>query len=371
MRSHAALPRTIAAALSLAAATSLGAQSLEQTGVIVAPHFTQYTIGNGAGERTISQSSVPVVLLLPFTQRFSMDVTTAFATSQLKATGSPTSSISGLTDTQVRGNFTFGEMLVLTLGVNIPTGQYSVADEDSEAAGQIGNDFLNFPISAMGNGFAGTGGIAYARPMGSWNVGFGASMRKSTEFAAYALSSTDFRFTPADEYRLRVGADRPMGDGEVSLGLAYSAYGPDAADTTDGAEERTTVSTGDRLTINGSWMVPVGNGELYLSAWDLYRMKGERFGGDAPAENVANLSAAYSFEVGAMLVQPNIEGRLWQMDGERAGTMTNLNVRLRFGSETFSFFPSLGYSLGSLYTPGTGESVDVTGFRGSLTVRFN
>ena len=363
------------AAATLVAGLTAGAPALhaqlQNTGLIAAPHFTQYTIGSGAGERSITQTSLPFVVLLPFSERFTVDVTTAYANSQVKVGGSTQSSISGLTDTQIRGNFTVGQdLLVFTVGLNIPTGQYTVTQDQADAAGQIGNDFLNYPISSMGNGLAGTGGVALARAMGSWNVGLGASMRKSAEFSAYALSASEFRFTPADEYRLRVGADRPVGDGQVSLGLAYSAFGEDAADTTGGAS-RTTASTGDRLTVNGMWMVPIRGGDLYLSGWNLYRLAGQQFGGEAPKENVANLNAAYSTEIGGILLQPSIEGRFWQVDGARAGQLTNLNVRLRLGAGSFALFPSLGYSMGTLYNVTTGDGTDVTGFRGSLTVRLN
>ncbi len=350
----------------------LGAQGLGGVGAIVAPHLTQYTLGSGASKSTISQTAVPIVVLLPFSDRFNVDVTTAFATSELKTGGTSTSRISGLTDTQIRGNFTLGSgLVVFTMGVNIPTGQYTVADDQVDAAGQIGNDFLNYPISSMGNGFAGTGGIAMARAMGSWNVGVGASMRKSTEFSAFRLASNEFRFTPADEYRMRVGADRPVGDGEISFGLAFSAYGADAVDTTSDGSGRTTASTGDRLTFNGSWMTPLGGGELYLSGWNLYRMKGQRFGGDAPAENVANLNAAYSMEVGPVLLQPSLEARMWQVDGARAGQLTNLDVRVRFDAGQLSMYPSLGYSVGNLYDPVSGAATDLAGFRSSVTIRFN
>jgi hypothetical protein len=363
---------TVAAALSVAAAGPLHAQLLGGTGAIVAPHFTQYTFGSGAGERTVSQMAIPFVVLMPFSERFSMDITTAYATTTLKSGGSTQSTINGLTDTQIRGNLTMGnQMLVLTFGVNIPTGQYTVDADQTDAAGQIGNDFLNYPISSMGNGLAGTGGVAFARALGSWNLGLGASMRKSTEFAAYALAASEFRFTPADEYRVSVGLDRPVGDGEIAFGMAYSAYGADAIDTTNNGSGRTTANTGDRLTVNGMWSRPVGRGDLYLSAWNLYRLEGQQFGGDAPAENVANLNAAYSVELGGILVQPSLEGRFWQIDGARAGQVTNLNVRLRFEAGRLSLFPSVGYSLGTLYNVSTGDPTDVTGLRGALTLRFN
>ena len=45
------------------------------------------------------------------------------------------------------------------------------------AASLIGNDFLVFPISSMGSGLGGTGGLALARPLGQWTLGAGLSVR--------------------------------------------------------------------------------------------------------------------------------------------------------------------------------------------------
>ncbi len=358
--------RRLLALTLLSVPTLVGAQGLQDAAVIVAPHFTQYNIGSGAAKKSITQMAIPLVFVLPFTDRFSVDVTTAYATSDVKFGDSTASSLNGLTDTQIRANLSFGgDFLILTAGVNIPTGQYTVPEEDQVAAGQIGNDFLNYPISSMGNGFAGTGGIAIARPVGSWNIGAGASFRKSTRFTPFSVQSSDFRFTPADEYRVRLGADRPVGSGQVSLGLSYSAFGADATDST-------TYSTGDRITATGMWMVPVGDGaNLYLSGWNLYRLKGQQLAGDAPSENVANLNAALSFSAGEVLIQPSVEGRLWQVDGARSGQLFNLGARVRFAAGRFSIFPAAGYSFGTIWSSLDPGGTDVTGMRGSLTIRFN
>jgi hypothetical protein len=341
------------------------AQGLRESAVIAAPQFTQYTFGSGASERSMSQIAVPIVVVLPFSERFSMDIATAYASSNLKTGGASVSSISGLTDTQVRANFSLGsDLLVFTVGLNLPTGQYTIPEEQVPAAGQIGNDFLNYPVSAMGNGFAGTGGIAYARTLGSWNLGLGASARKSTEFTAFNVNSSDFRFAPADEYRLRLGLDRPVGDGQVTLGVSYSAFGEDLADTT-------TYSTGDRITATGSWSFPVRNAMAFISAWNLFRLAGQQLGGAAPKENLANINAGLSFDLGSVLVQPNVEARFWQVDGARAGQLTNIGARLRIGTGTFSFYPAAGYSTGNTYDLTSGAAEKITGFRGSLTIRWN
>ena len=364
---HRPLIRTFAvgALLAVTLPSLAPAQGLGSLSVVVAPHSSSYAIGTGGAKTTVAQTAIPFVLSLPFTERFTMDITTAYAITDVISGGRSTSSIKGLTDTQVRGNYSFADQTVIfTFGLNLPTGQYTIPAGQAAAAGQIGNDFLSYPISSMGNGLAGTGGIAFARAMGAWNLGAGASMRKSTAFAAFGDATSEFRFTPADEYRLNLGLDRPVGDGQLQFGLSFSAFGEDLADTTS-------YSTGDRLIASGAWSFPVGNTSVALSGWNLFRMAGQQYAGDAPKENIASLNAGVSITARAVLIQPNVEMRLWQIGGVKAGNMFNTGVRLRFNAGNFGLFPSLGYSIGNLYDTGSGVATDVTGIRGSLTVRWN
>lgn len=332
--------------------------------VIGAPTVNGYRIGTGAAERTITQTTMPIVLLLPISERFGMDVSTAFATSGVSVAGLTTSRISGLTDTQVRGNLSLRENLLVTFGLNLPTGQYLIGAGQQEAAGQIGNDFLNYAVSSMGNGLSMTGGVAYARPIGAWNLGLGSSVRRSAAFAAFAVEEAEYRFTPADELRLRLGVDRPLGEGQVALGLDFSSFGDDIADTT-------AVSTGDRLTASASLSFPVGGVNAFVSAWNLIRLEGEQVGGIAPPENVLNLSSGVSLEWAGILLQPTVETRLWSVDGTRAGNLFNLGLRARVGIGSLGVYPSVGISSGTLFDLTDGSETSLSGFRGSVTVRWN
>ena len=344
-------------------ATSAAAQEAGRT-VIGAPTVTSYQIGTGDAQRTVTQTTMPVVVLLPISSRFGMDISTAFATSGVVAGGVTTSRISGLTDTQLRGNLAIGDNMLVTLGLNLPTGQYLIPEAQQEAAGQIGNDFLNYAVSSMGNGLAVTGGLAYARPIGAWNLGLGGSLRLSTEFAAFAVEDVAYRFTPADEMRLRVGIDRPVGDGQLDLGLSYSTFGEDVADST-------AVSTGDRIIASASLALPVRGVDAFISTWNLFRLEGEQVGGLAPRENVFNLTTGVSVMWGSTLVQPNVETRLWSAGGVRAGNLLSLGVRARVGIGALGVYPSVGLSTGTLFDLTDGSETRLSGFRGSLTVRWN
>ncbi|HLA90218.1 MAG TPA: hypothetical protein VJL28_07310 [Gemmatimonadaceae bacterium] len=360
--------KLIPLALLAAAALPLGAQGVSDGTVILGPQFVSYKFGSGSGAKTVTELAIPFAVILPFGERFSIDISSAFANAQVKTEGSSTSStISGLTDTQLRGNYTLGDNLaVLTLGVNLPTGRYTVPQAEQDAAGQIGSNFLVFPVPSMGGGLAATGGIAVARPVGSWNLGIGGSFRKATEFDAYELAAANkLRFQPGDEIRVRLGLDRPVGDGLFAMGVTYSKFGNNAANDT-------TFGTGDRALAQATYARPLGSGDLQLQVWDLYRAKGElTSGSSSPWENVANVNLAIGFNAGNVYVQPSAEERIWQRDGTKAGLLTNLAVRFRFNTGSFSVNPTVGYSIGKLYAEGGGSTTDITGFKATLLIRLH
>ena len=117
-------------------AQGLAAQGSDVT-AIAGPQFVSFTIGSGTTGKTVSQMSVPFAVIVPLGEKFSFDVSGAWAKSAVSSNGVQTSSINGLTDTQARFNWTLGDnFAVVTLGANIATGQYKVGDAQQEAAGQ-------------------------------------------------------------------------------------------------------------------------------------------------------------------------------------------------------------------------------------------
>ena len=181
----------------LLSASALPAQSIWDSSVRLAPQYQSYDVKSPINEK-ISQFSVPVFFSLPILPALTVDVGTAFASASLQrrtvdAGGNPTtttSEMSGLTDTQVRANYAFGQdFVVITAGVNLPTGSATVDATELDAATRIGSDFLMFPISGFGSGLGITGGVAVARPAGNWNVGFGASVRHSSEYEPFRDAS--------------------------------------------------------------------------------------------------------------------------------------------------------------------------------------
>ncbi|HVZ47380.1 MAG TPA: hypothetical protein VG916_01240 [Gemmatimonadaceae bacterium] len=355
--------RKLIALLALGAAP-LGAQGLSDASVLGGPQYVSYKIGLSGAEKTVTQLSVPIAFVLPVTERFTVDVSSAWADSRVSSDGVESSKISGLTDTQLRGNLSmFDGSAIFTLGVNIPTGMYKVPDAQQEAAGQIGSDFLLYPVSSMGSGTAMTGGVAIARSLGDWNLGFGGSFRYSQPFDAYQIQDAVLRFEPGSETRVRVGLDRAVGDGRISFAGTYSTFTDDKADST-------TFATGARTLAQASLYMPTDNGNDWsISVWDLYRAQGQQIGAVAPSENIANVNLAYGINVGSAYIQPSIEGRAWMRDGEKAGATGTGGLRLRFDALGMSMNPSVTYTMGNVYPAGSTTSIDVSGIRATLLIR--
>ena len=146
--------------------------------------------------------------------------------------------------------------------------------------------------------------------------------------------------------------------------MTYSKFGKDAVSDS-------TFGSGDRALMQSALSIPMGGADLLVSGWDLYRAKGKQLGNvDSPWENVLNGGVALGWNMGDVYVQPNVEERLWNVDGNKAGLLTNIGVRLRFNWAGLSMNPSAGYSIGSLYTIGQ-PATDVTGFKAALLIRLH
>ena len=360
-------------ALAAVVAPSLSAQSIFDSELRLAPQYIQYKI-KAPNDEKIQELAVPVFVSIPFGTRFTFDVGTSYALARVTS-GAAVSEISGLTDTQLRGNLTLGtDFVVLTGGVNLPTGKSTVDIDQVTAAGRIGSDFLAFPISNMGTGLALTGGIAIARPLGQWNIGFGGAVRRSSEYEPFGGQT--LRFQPGDEYRARLGVDHTAGNGRISLGLTYSAFGDDAAGTS-------IYNTGNRFIAQGVLTNQIGNTNVTFAVYDVLRAPGNYASGDpAGRENILNGYLALGVRMLGTIVEPSFEARNWlqyvpatasTIDRTQSSYLGTAAIRVRLRAGIFAVYPSVGYTLGSLATVGTANEpthADLTGFRGGLAIRI-
>jgi hypothetical protein len=355
-----------------------GAQSVFDSEARLAPQFMQYRFMAPANE-TVWQLALPVFVTVPVNERITFDIGTAFARTRVTSDGA-SSDISGLTDTQLRGNLTLGnDFIVLTAGLNLPTGKSSVTLDQFRAAGLIGNDFLAFPISTMGTGLAITGGVAVARPVGDWNLGAGGSVRRSAGYEPFSIPGQTLRFQPGNEYRVRVGVDRAVRAGRVALGLTYSAFGKDDAGGS-------VYNTGNRLIAQGMYVDAFSGHEVTLAAYNVFRGRGSYASG-APAgtENIADVFGSVALRALGAPIEPSVELRHWLQHvlGTASGTTTipdrtqtsmlaTLGLRTHVESAHLRVVPSVGYTFGRLAmldAAGTPTNGGLAGFRAQLAVR--
>jgi hypothetical protein len=353
------------------AAPPLLAQSIFDIGARIGPQFHQYTIGSPTNT-TISEFAVPLFALVPITPSLSLDVGTSYARSRVEQTtntNTVTSSISGLTDTQIRANYVLGsDFVVLTAGVNLPTGRANVTASQQLAGSLIGSDFLAFPISNMGTGFGGTGGVAVARPLGDWNLGFGLSLRRSAQYDPFdAAGGPALHYQPGNEYRARFGVDRAAGTGRVALGLTYSTFGNDNL-------AGSLYNTGNRWLTQGSYNNTLGAGQLAVTGWNQFRTRGTLSDSSLLGhENITNGSVAYGVTVGTLLIEPNVEGRMWMQEGVANSFLATPGLRATTSIAGFTMLPSVGYSLGRLAAEdanGVRTTASLTGGHATLAIRL-
>jgi hypothetical protein len=347
-------------------ASPAAAQTIYDSNVRAAPQFVQYRLASPINE-TISEFTTPIFLVIPVSPTLNFDVGTAYAWARVSPNASNTeamSSISGLTDTQVRANLAIGtDFIVLTAGVNLPTGRESATQAQQLAAFRIGSDFLAFPISNMGTGLGFTGGVALARPMGAWNLGVGASVRQSSAYEPLVASGgARVRFEPGNEYRARVGLDHAFGTGRVALGVTYSKFGNDDLGGS-------IYNTGDRYVAQAGFNNSFGGARVLVNAWNLYRRSGRIFTGERTgAEDIANLLVGVGFMAPGGALEPSVELRNWTQETLSASTLATLGVRYTLDSGGMSITPSAGYTFGRFAA--VGGNADLTGFRAALAVRW-
>jgi len=353
----------------LLSAGALHAQSFWDSSLRLAPQFYSYDVKAPLNEK-ITETAFPLFVVVPVLPALSIDVGTAYAMAHLEhrtfsgaTTSTTTSNLNGLTDTQVRANYTFGQdFVVFTAGLNVPTGSATIQSNELEAATRIGSDFLTFPISGFGSGLGMTGGVAVAQPIGAWNFGFGASLRHSSEYTPFRdATGTETKFTPGPEYRARLGADHAYGTGRISLGATFSKFGDDKSNAS-------TFNTGDRyiaqMAINNSVTNRV---DYSFVLWNLYRTSGTLIDGTSksPSGNIANALVAFGVRGPADIgVEPSVETRLWTQEGSRTSFLGTLGMRFYVNRGSWSIVPGFGFTVGSM------ESATLSGFRSSLGIRI-
>ncbi len=325
----------------------------------------------GGGVKGVTEFAVPLGMLWTASPRLAFDFGVHYASitrTPEAGSGFAKSTVSGLTDAQVRGAFQLvPDIVILTVAANLPTGKTKLSLDEQTAVGAAASDLVPFPVASFGSGANVTTGLAVAVPVAGWAVGAGGSYRLT---AGYTPIDSLPSYKPGGELRVRVGADRVVGQGRVSLGFTYSTF---AEDEFNGAR---LYQPGRRYIVQGAWSFPVGNLGLGLYAWDLYRAAGTLVIGGQPGDrqNVVTAGATASIQMGRNVLRPQLEYRSQSAKGagdpkwSAAGHLLSLSARYQLTlSERFALIPAARFDTGNLATIGT--TVGFTGWGLSVGLR--
>lgn len=330
--------------------------------------FQRYGFAQGLVVESASQWSLPLVVVAPLGRRMSLDLTTHFAHSQITDSAGGSTDFTGLTDTQLRLLYTVGrDRAVASLSVNLPTGKRSFTATQFGVSSAVSSNFLSFPVSNLGTSFGITGGLAYAVPAGGWNVGLAGSVRYQSNYKPLSDSSATLSYDPGLESRLRLGADRLIGQrGRLLLGFTYSSFSTDQF--SGGALVNGWFNPGSRLIGDFGYAYTWGRSTLTLGAWDFYRLAGRSSAGTGGIgatdnnENIFNTELRLARQLSPrVVIEPLVGYRHWSLGGR----LFSFGLNSRFGlSDSFSGIASARIS------PGSVGGTNVTGLGLSLLLRY-
>jgi hypothetical protein len=351
-----------------------GAQIGQVTGLTGA-EVRGLSFGSGLGVKTVTEIAVPFGLVWPASARLSFDLGGRYASVTRKDEAGGSATLAGLTDIQARAVYQIvPDVAVLSVAANLPTGKTKLTASQLLAAGAIASDMIPFPVSNFGSGFNVTTGLALAVPVGGWAVGVGGSYRQNSGFTLLADTTAcpvnagraSCSYKAGGEFRLRMGADRIVGQSRVSLGLTYSSFGEDEFGSSP------IFQSGKRYIAEASWSFPVGNMGLAVYAWDLYRAPGSApvNGSTTEKRNVLTFGGVASIQMGKNVLRPQIEYRGHTIGGASAGKLLSAGARFQMPiGERFALFPNLRFDTGSVVNPATAQSVSFTGWNLGVTLR--
>lgn len=355
-----------ALAIVAALAAAHGAQAQDplvtSTSFITGIQGRGYSVDGGPNTR---QFAVPIALIVPVNDRFSFDIGTYFASTRSELSGTATT-VSGLTDTQIRGSYVFGrDALVATLMVNIPTGKKQSTAE-SGVLGVAAANFLSFPVNSYRTGLSVTGGLAFATQAGAWNLGVAGSLRMSGEYTPFTDDSLSY--APGTEGRVKLGVDRTLGSSRLAAGFTFSTFGNDDFTNISGGGTGT-YQPGNRYIGELSMSFLAGNGTVTGYLWDFYRQKAGA-SGSTNQENILSVGAHGSWPMGSSVrLEPILEARFWSPD-QGSGSLFGGGAALQIPvGEKLTFSPSARFDLGKFeFTDGSNH--DITGWGASVFVRY-
>ncbi|HUF76491.1 MAG TPA: hypothetical protein VMM35_09445 [Longimicrobiales bacterium] len=374
------LPRSLSATLALLALTQATPAAAQVT-VGVGANYLGYAFDDGLGAEAAQLLMIPVGVRIPATDALTFDVSGAWAEGRIERAGSQLR-LSGFVDTGVRAAYQATPWGLVTLGMNIPTGNAQHDGEEAIVASLLSTDLLGFREASWGRGLAITSSVAVARSFGSFGLGLAGAYSVRGKFNPSA-EQTELEYRPGSEARVRVGVDRNFGNSTLTLGGTFINY------TKDQADGRNLFKAGNRYRFDASYAWRMGAGVWTFYAADLLRANGDLTlevldsqgasqgftDVETPRQNLAVVGLMGAVGIGGGFVfRPHLDFKL-QTREDAAGSDDGSGWLVAAGGDLpmrifggYDFFPKARVILGSIKAS-TGEGVGVFGMEFTGTVR--
>ena len=277
--------------------------------------FQGYSFGEGLGVKAANLFMVPFAAQIPVSSKFSADVYTAYATGRALI-GETEHTLSGMVDTRIRANYQATPWALLTVGVNVPTGNSTHTDSEARVAAVLASEILGFREASWGLGLGVTTGIATAYNVGGTGVGLGVSYRVASEFEPVADST--LKYTPGNEMRIRLGLDRNIGGNKLTGGITFQNYSEDRVDNRDlfqpGNRWRGDIAYSFRTSTTAAWTAYATNvwrehGDVNINIVDQSGASLRDSTFSTGTQNLMIAGLAGSVRLGSLSLLPNIDAR--------------------------------------------------------------
>lgn len=332
--------------------------------------FQSYSFSEAgaAGLDRVTLLTVPLAVQLRPLRQLELHVGSAFARGVVERQEGAESTLSGLTDTEVRLTWAArSDALRLTAIALLPTGQTELTAAEMDVAGVIAADLLPFALANWGTG----GGLglsaATALPLGG-GTSFGISGGYVVARRYEPLAATSFAYRPGNQLHLRAALDHTFGrSAKAALQVAWQQYGEDEAAGSN------LYQAGDRLQVVGSYAFAAGPRSSGV-AFAGYLRRGEGRYTDVvrvtPVQDLVYGGLGLRLPAGGVVLTPLADVRvLGREDGREQGYTASVGTGVEIGMGSgLLFVPTARARFGNLEVASGIES-GFTGFEVGAALR--
>ncbi len=286
----------------------------------ITPIFQSWSLGD---DTTMSEFTTILSLSQPIGNSTNVTLRASAA-----STGGDPARLSGLNDMQVRATHTLeAARLVLSLGLNIPTGKSELTAEEFATSMLLSSPALSWSTPGFGQGFNVQPGAVWAIPF-SENVVGGIGVAYYYKGAFTTIKGYE-EFDPGDEIAVTGGIDFQLAEAtNLSADVLFTMYGSDKL----GSEE--VFKAGEKIVVSAQFNKALGQNELTILGRYRTRGKGETgFAGslvsadEASEPNQVDILGQYSIFINKQLkIRFGIEGKV------QSETPTDLSAATLFGA---------------------------------------